>query len=269
MFQRQRSKPGPQPVLSEEKEALFTRQLLDLADSGVELTSHLVRVKVAEFCTKASIPQPFKCGLAGISWYRGYVRRHPELPVLKHSGRWQATEDVMYNPEEASADRNPSSDEASDGFDEDTFPVQVQVHFSNTEETQGQDPPDSLPETEVPTSQQPGTQTHTTGQGPGVKWKVPPAKKKKGEKRAVSKQKVEENKEIHSKNSKVSAIKEGEKAGAEMVLKCVCMICCREVDWVQCCKCKKVMHQSCVSTELREAMAGSGRETFECHLCLF
>lgn len=67
-------------------EAAFSAKLRDLADRGFGLTKRLVQVKAAEFCRKADLKTPFKeDGPAGQKWYKGFMKRHPELSLRSPS----------------------------------------------------------------------------------------------------------------------------------------------------------------------------------------
>ena len=84
-FQSQGSRPGPRTVLSKEMEAAFARSLITLADKGFGLTKRLVLFKAADFCRQAKLNHPFKDGPAGQTWYRCFMKRHPELSLRSPS----------------------------------------------------------------------------------------------------------------------------------------------------------------------------------------
>ena len=67
--------------MGEAEEAAFAKKLRNLADRGFGLTKQLVRQKAAEFCEREGIKHPFNNGLAGESWYRGFMKRHQELSL--------------------------------------------------------------------------------------------------------------------------------------------------------------------------------------------
>ncbi|GFS09905.1 tigger transposable element-derived protein 6 [Elysia marginata] len=73
------TKPGCRPVMTDEMEGRFSSKLVEVADQGFGLSKRLVMQRAAEFCRKAKVDHPFKDGPAGESWYRGHMRRQPEL----------------------------------------------------------------------------------------------------------------------------------------------------------------------------------------------
>ena len=85
LLQRQGVGKGSPPVMPAEMKTAFSKKLRDLADKGFGLTKHLVQVKSAEFCEKARIATPFRNHIAGQTWYRNFMRRHPELSLREPS----------------------------------------------------------------------------------------------------------------------------------------------------------------------------------------
>ena len=85
VLQNKGSRSGAPTVLSPEMETAFSRHLMDLADSGFGLTRRLVKVKAADFARKAGIEHPFKDGPAGDTWFRKFMRRHPQLSLRSPS----------------------------------------------------------------------------------------------------------------------------------------------------------------------------------------
>ena len=76
-----RDKPGRPPVLTEDEEVTLAARLKRLAKIGYGLTSHEIRSLVFQYCEKHGTPNPFTGGQAGRKWFRGFMKRTPELSV--------------------------------------------------------------------------------------------------------------------------------------------------------------------------------------------
>ena len=74
-------KPGPGTVLTEEEEEKLSKYLVQMADMGFGLTREGVMGMAYAIVEKSQRNHPFKNGMAGRSWFEGFMSRHPKLSI--------------------------------------------------------------------------------------------------------------------------------------------------------------------------------------------
>ena len=76
-----RESPGRPSVRIKAEEADLTRRLKRLAKIGYGVTLSEIRKVAFEFCERNGKSNPFKNGMAGKKWLRGFLKRNPSLSV--------------------------------------------------------------------------------------------------------------------------------------------------------------------------------------------
>lgn len=76
---------GRKSVLSSQEEQDLSNRIIRLSNMGVPLTPKSVRRSVFSYCKKNGIGNKFnnESEMAGYSWYKAFMRRHPELSKRK------------------------------------------------------------------------------------------------------------------------------------------------------------------------------------------
>ena len=70
---------GAKPVLSQEEEKKLSEWLVEMAEVGYGLSPTTLKIKVSNIAMGRDTP--FRNGIPGDGWMRGWKRRHPELSV--------------------------------------------------------------------------------------------------------------------------------------------------------------------------------------------
>lgn len=95
-------KPYERPsVLGDENERALSQRIIRLQRLGFGLTITDVRRLAFQFCEKNSVPNNLfndEKGMAGWDWYRGFMRRHPELAVRQAQNISHARAQCMNRP---------------------------------------------------------------------------------------------------------------------------------------------------------------------------
>ena len=74
-------KPGPNTVLSEEKEELLARYLIGMSEMGFGLSHDTVMHLAYNIAEKTNQKHPFKNEKAGRAWFDGLRQCHPQLTI--------------------------------------------------------------------------------------------------------------------------------------------------------------------------------------------
>lgn len=76
---------GRKPVLTQEQESTLVERIVRLADVGFPVTPKVVKRSVFTFCKENGLQHQFNGteGCAGRTWFRGFLKRHPELAKRK------------------------------------------------------------------------------------------------------------------------------------------------------------------------------------------
>ena len=70
---------GAKPVLSNEEEKKLSDWLIEMAEAGHVLSPTTLKIKVSNIAMGRDTP--FRNGIPGGGWLRGWKQRHPELSV--------------------------------------------------------------------------------------------------------------------------------------------------------------------------------------------
>ena len=80
LFGNRRSRErGAKPVLSPEEEKKLSEWLIEMAEAGHGLSPTALKIKVSNIVMGRDTP--FRNGIPGGGWMRGWKCRHPELSV--------------------------------------------------------------------------------------------------------------------------------------------------------------------------------------------
>lgn len=74
------ARPGPATILMREEEDKLCQYCLDM---GYGLGTEDTRVIAYRIVDASSRPHPFRNGSAGLDWYEGFLKRHPQLTLRK------------------------------------------------------------------------------------------------------------------------------------------------------------------------------------------
>ena len=77
------SKPGRKPVIPLEIENAVAQKVADAANMGFGITKKQLKLKISRLCKAQRISTPFKRGIPGDDWWRGFKNRHPEMVLRK------------------------------------------------------------------------------------------------------------------------------------------------------------------------------------------
>lgn len=78
---------GSKTVLLPQVEGAMKSRLQEaLEASGEPLTMIRLRRFVFEDCERHAVPHHFVCGMAGLDWAAGFLRRHPDISVRRYRG---------------------------------------------------------------------------------------------------------------------------------------------------------------------------------------
>ena len=75
------SKPGRKPVLPIEVENKIVEKTLSAAQCGFGFSRQLLAAKVCNVTKKLKIKTPFRNGIPGYDWWKGFKDRHPEVSL--------------------------------------------------------------------------------------------------------------------------------------------------------------------------------------------
>ncbi|KAJ8718882.1 hypothetical protein PYW07_016438 [Mythimna separata] len=76
---------GKKPVLTKTQEKQLVEKIKNLSSIGFPLTPKFIRKYAFDFCIENNIKNKFNIstGLAGFTWYQGFVARNPEIQPVK------------------------------------------------------------------------------------------------------------------------------------------------------------------------------------------
>ena len=77
------SKPGRKPVIPLEIENAVPQKVVEAANMGFGITKKQLKLKISRLCKAQRISTPFKRGIPGDDWWRGFKNRHPEMVLRK------------------------------------------------------------------------------------------------------------------------------------------------------------------------------------------
>ncbi|CAG2188941.1 unnamed protein product [Mytilus edulis] len=77
------AKPGRKPVIPIEMENVVARKVVEAANKGFGITKKQLQMKISRLCKLQKIETPFKRGIPGDDWWRGFKSRHPEIALRK------------------------------------------------------------------------------------------------------------------------------------------------------------------------------------------
>ena len=77
------SKPGRKPVIPLEIENAVAQKVAEAANMGFGITKKQLKLKIIRLCKAQRISTPFKRGIPGDDWWRGFKNRHSEMVLRK------------------------------------------------------------------------------------------------------------------------------------------------------------------------------------------
>lgn len=78
-FPDKKNRPGPRTVLTENEELLLEAWLIKNSLDGYPKRKEDLLYRVAQIINKNQRPNPFKNGVPGQTWYKRFLKRHPDI----------------------------------------------------------------------------------------------------------------------------------------------------------------------------------------------
>lgn len=72
---------GPRTVLNKNEEFNLKEWLIESSLEGYPKRKEDLLYRVAQFIKKAQRPNPFKNGVPGETWYKRFLKRHPDIAI--------------------------------------------------------------------------------------------------------------------------------------------------------------------------------------------